>query len=362
MTPGRPGRLLGAKDYRDLLREVRARILSARTRAALSVNRELVLLYWQIGRLLLARESQLGWGAKVIPRIAADLRREFPDFRGLSARNLRYMRDLARAWPRREIVQRSVAKLPWRHNCRLLDRVSTPAARRWYLQAAIEHGWSGDVLAHQIETRLFERQGKALTNFARTLPPSKSELAEQLLKDPYCFDFLTLRPSARERELHRGLLRRLRDFLIELGVGFSFVASGKHIEIDGRDFYLDLLFYHLRLRSFVVVELKMGEFQAEHAGKMNLYLSAVDDRLRHPHDGPTVGIVLCRTRSRVIAEYALRDMRKPMGVATWSATQALPEAWRKNLPSIRTLEMAVSPGSKTAPDDGGRSAGAALDS
>lgn len=335
--------------YEHFLGDLKARIWQARTRAALSVNQELILLYWQIGRDLLARQQELGWGAKVISRLATDLRREFPDFRGLSARNLRYMRDLAREWPDEAIVQRAVAKLPWRHNCRLLDRVRDPAAREWYLHAAIEHGWSGDVLVHQIDTRLHERQGRAVTNFHRTLPEPDSDLAQQLLKDPYSFDFLTVGPAARERDLHRGLLHHLRDFLVELGVGFAFVGSRRHLEIDGQDFYLDLLFYHLRLRCFVIVELKIGEFQAEHAGKMLLYLSAVDDLLRHPQDRPTIGIILCRTRSRVVAEYALRDVHKPMGIATWRATETLPEEWKESLPSIQALEAELDKGS------GGRS-------
>jgi len=335
------------KGYHALLRDLKLRIREARSRAVLSVNRELILLYWRIGGRLLERERDQGWGAKIIPRLAADLRREFPDFRGLSARNLRYMRDLARAWPDPAIVQRAVAKLPWRHNCRLLDRVRDSTARAWYLQATLAHGWSGDVLEHQIETRLFERQGSAVTNFARTLPGPDSDRAQQLLKDSYVLEFLELGPDARERDLHRSLLLRLRDFLLELGVGFSFVGSQVHLEIDGRSFYVDLLFYHLRLRSFIVVELKVGEFQAEHAGKLSFYLSAVDDRLRQPHDGPTIGLLLCRTRSRIIAEYALRDVRKPMGIATWSSARMLPRGWRGVLPSLRKLEQAVRPDSRS---------------
>lgn len=329
------------EDYQSLFRQLKLRIEAARTRAVLSVHRELILLYWSIGRSLLERERAQGWGAKIIPRLATDLRKEFPGFRGLSARNLRYMRDLARAWPDPSIVQRAVAKLPWRHNCRLLDRVNDSTARAWYLKAALEHGWSGDVLEQQIETRLFERQGRAVTNFARTLPAPESRQAQRLLKDSYALEFLELGPGARERDLHRGLLLRLRDFLIELGVGFAFVGSQQHLEIDGRDFYIDLLFYHLRLRSFVVVELKVGEFQAEHVGKLSFYLSAVDDRLRQSQDGPTIGLLLCGTRSRIIAEYALRDVRKPMGVATWSSTRTLPEGLRRSLPSLRRLERAV---------------------
>jgi predicted nuclease of restriction endonuclease-like (RecB) superfamily len=325
--------------YDDLLRALKNRIREAQVRAAQSVNRELILLYWRIGRDLLARQQRLGWGAKVIQRLAGDLRREFPDFRGLSTRNLRYMRDLARAWPDEPIWQRTVAKLPWRHNCILLDRVRDAAVRRWYLHAAIEHGWSGDVLAHQIETKLFERQGKAVSNFRRTLPDAQSELAQQMLKDPYAFDFLSLDPKTSERALHSGLLEHMRDFLVELGVGFAFVGSRQHLEVGGQDFYLDLLFYHLRLRCFVVVELKVGEFAPEHAGKMSFYLSAVDDLLRHPEDRATIGIVLCKSRNWVVAEYALRDLHKPMGIATWHSTESMPIEWKENLPSVEALEV-----------------------
>ncbi|MFN0009950.1 MAG: YhcG family protein [Planctomycetota bacterium] len=332
-------------DYHALLRDLRQRIRAARTRAVLSVNRELILLYWRIGRALLKREREAGWGTGIIPRLAMDLRREFPDFRGFSARNLGYMLALARAWPDPQILQRTVAKLPWRHNCRLLDRVVDPNQRAWYLQAAIDHGWSGDVLEHQIRSKLFERQGTAVTNFRTTLPRPESDNAQRILKDSYALDFLGLGLGARERDLHDGLLRRLRDFLIELGFGFAFVGSQQHLEVDGKDFYIDLLFYHLRLRSFVVVELKVGEFEPEHAGKLSFYLSAVDDQLRQTHDAPTIGLLLCRTRSRIIAEYALRDLGKPMGVATWSSGRTLPQGWRGSLPSLRRLERAV--GAKT---------------
>lgn len=329
------------EDYLALLCDLKQRIRAARARAILLVNRELFLLYWRIGRTLLRRERRAGWGAGVIPRLAVDLRREFPDFRGLSVRNLKYMRAFARAWPDPAIVQRTVAQLPWRHNCRLLDRVLDPNERTWYLQAAIDYGWSGDVLAHQIRSKLFERQGTAVTNFRNTLPRKEFPHAQRVLKDSYALDFLTLGPDARERDLHDSLLHRLRDFLIELGLGFAFVGSQQHVEVDERDFYIDLLFYHLRLRSFVVVELKVGEFEPEHAGKLSFYLTAVDDKWRRPGDGPTIGLLLCGTRSRIIAEYALRDVRKPMGVATWTSAGALPPGWRGSLPSLRKLERVV---------------------
>jgi predicted nuclease of restriction endonuclease-like (RecB) superfamily len=261
---------------------VKARIQAAQVRAVVAVNRELVLLYWGIGRLILERQQRQGWGAKVIDRLAADLHGSFPDLKGFSPRNLRYMKSLGEAYPEVQFVQQAVAQIPWGHNTHILDRVKGPTERQWYVRQSIEHGWSRSVLVLQIETGLYDRLGKAQTNFERTLPPALSDLARELLKDPYTFDFLTLADDARELDLQRGLLGHLRGFLLELGVGFALVGDRYHLEVGGEDFYLDLLFYHLRLRCFVVIELKMGSFQPEHAGKMNFYLSAVDDLLRTP--------------------------------------------------------------------------------
>jgi predicted nuclease of restriction endonuclease-like (RecB) superfamily len=320
-------------DYAGFLAELKARILSARVSAALAVNQELVLLYWSIGRDILARQDAEGWGARVIDRLADDLRREFPEMTGLSARNLKYMRAFAEAWPDREFVQQVVARLPWGHNVRLVEAVKAPAEREWYARQAIEHGWSRNVLALQIDSGLFQRQGKALTNFARTLPAPQSELAQALVKDPYSFEFLALGPDKLERDLERGLIEHVRDLILELGKGFAFVASQQHLEVGGQDYYLDLLFYHLRLRCYVVIELKIEEFKPEFAGKMNFYLSAVDDLLRHPDDAPTIGIILCQGRNDVIVEYALRDAAKPMGVAGYRLSPQLPSGLQAELPT-----------------------------
>jgi predicted nuclease of restriction endonuclease-like (RecB) superfamily len=326
------------EDYQDFLHSLKERIRKAQVRAALAVNHELVLLYWQIGRDILARQQRQGWGAKVIDRLARDLRREFPELKGFSPRNLKYMRAFAEAWPDEPFVQQAAAQIPWFHNCVVLDKLSHPAEREWYLRQTIQQGWSRNVLVHHIETGLYHRQGKALTNFDRTLPAPQSDLASQLLKDPYTFDFLSLGAEAQERDLERGLIEHIRDFLLELDVGFAFVGSQYHLEVGDQDFYLDLLFYHLRLRCYVVIDLKMGDFQPEFAGKMNFYLSAVDDLLRHPDDQPTIGLILCKTRNRVIAEYALRDMSKPMGVSSYLLTGALPETLKGSLPTIKELE------------------------
>ena len=322
-------------NYAALLSELKERIRTARLRAAVAVNQELILLYWSIGRDILARQSVEGWGARVIDRLAADLRRDFPDMTGLSARNLKYMRAFAEAYPDEAIVQQAVARLPWGHNVRLVEAVKDPNERLWYASQAVEHGWSRNVLIHQIESGLFGRQGNATTNFARTLPAPQSDLAQELIKDPYNFDFLALGPEMSERDLERGLLDHLRALILELGKGFAFVGSQYHLEVGGQDYYLDLLFYHLRLRCFVVVELKIEEFKPEFAGKMNFYLSAVDDLLRHESDGPTIGIILCKGKNAVVVEYALRDAAKPMGVAAYRLSPALPARLESELPTLQ---------------------------
>ena len=324
---------IDAKSYSAFVSGLKRKIAKARHRASLSVNRELILLYWSIGRDILARQQHEGWGTKVIDRLAEDLRRVFPEMTGLSARNLKYMRALAEAWPDAEFVQRVVAQLPWGHNVSLLDTIKEAQERAWYARQAIEHGWSRPVLVHQIETKLFARQGNALTNFSQTLPAEQSELARQILKDPYTFDFLAHGPDMLERDLECGLIEHLRSLILELGKGFAFVGSQYHLEVGGQDYYLDLLFYHLRLRCFVVIELKMEDFKPEFAGKMNFYLSAVDDQLRHREDQPTIGIILCKGRNEVIVEYALRDSSKPMGVSRYRLLPALPPQFQQQLPS-----------------------------
>ena len=326
-----------AQGYVTLVAELKQRIADARLRAALSVNRELVLLYWGIGKDILSRQESEGWGAKVIDRLAVDLGRAFPEMTGLSARNLKYMRAFAEAWPDLEFVQQVVALLPWGHNVRLLDAVKSAAERTWYARQAIENGWSRNVLVHQIESGLFVRQGGALTNFTRTLPAGQSELAQQILKDPYSFDFLSLGPETLERDLERGLIEHLRALILELGKGFAFVGSQYHLEVAGQDYFLDLLFYHLRLRCFVVIELKIEDFKPEFAGKMNFYLSAVDDQLRHQDDQPTIGIILCKGRNEIVVEYSLRDTTKPMGVAQYTVSPSLPSRLQRDLPTIEEL-------------------------
>jgi predicted nuclease of restriction endonuclease-like (RecB) superfamily len=323
--------------YEGLLQELKERIRSAQVQAVLSVNRELVTLYWSIGRDILIRQRNEGWGAKVIDRLSEDLSKAFPEMRGFRSRNLKYMRAFAEAYPDQQFVQQVVAQLPWGHQVRILDTVKDAKQREWYIRQAIQSGWSRNVLVHQIEGDLYDRQGQAMTNFDRTLPAPQSELAQQLIKDPYNFDFLTLVPDLLERDLERGLIQHVRDFILELGKGFAFVGSQYPLEVGGQEFFLDLLFYHLRLRCYVVIDLKIEEFKPEFAGKMNFYLSALDDLLRHTEDQPSIGLILCKQRNRLIVEYALRDMSKPMGVAQYRLTPALPEALKSELPTNEDL-------------------------
>ncbi len=325
-------------DYPAFVSDLKERIRAAQVRASLSVNLELVLLYWQIGRELLSRQRQEGWGAKVVERLSRDLRAAFPQMKGLSRTNLLYMRAFAAAYPDEAIVQQLAGLIPWFHNCTLLDKVKDSAEREWYIRQTIQHGWSRNVLVHQIESSLYARQGQAQTNFDRTLPPPQSDLAQQILKDPYNFDFLSLGGEAHERDLERGLLEHIRRFLLELGEGFAFVGSQYHLEVGGDDFYLDLLFYHLRLRCFVVVDLKTGKFTPGDAGQMNFYLSAVDDLLRHPDDKATIGLLLCKDKNKTVVEYALRDMAKPLGIAAYRLQDSLPRDWQAALPTIEALE------------------------
>ncbi|KVU40676.1 hypothetical protein WK69_24100 [Burkholderia ubonensis] len=330
-------------DYRSWLIDLKQRVEHARQRAAASANRELVTLYWQIGRDILERQQRRGWGAKVIDQLARDLKDAFPDMRGFSPRNLKYMRALAQAWPAPEFVQQPAAQLPWFHLCTLLDKVKDPADRDWYAGKSLEHGWSRNVLAMQIDTQAHTRAGSAVTNFDARLPPPQSDLAREALKDPYVFDFLGLTEDAQERDIEQALTRHITRFLLELGAGFAFVGRQYRLEVGGDEFFIDLLFYHLKLRCYVVVELKATPFRPDYAGQLNFYLSAVDAQLRAPEDQPTIGLLLCRERNRLVAEYALRGMANPMGVAEYQLLRQIPKSLESGLPSIDRIEAELRP-------------------
>ena len=314
-TPRQASLSMPPSGYADWLAELKTRIHGAQQRAALEVNRELVSLYWQIGSDILQRQAREGWGAKVIDKLAHDLRVAFPDMKGFSPRNLKYMRTFAQAWPDAAIVQAVLAQLPWYHHLALLDKLKTDEARRWYATKSIEHNWSRNVLVMQIETHARERSGQAITNFVQRLPSPQSDLARESLKDPYRFDFLGLSDTAQEREIESALVEHISRFLLELGAGFAFVGRQVLLEVGGDDFFIDLLFYHLKLRCYVVIELKAGPFKPEHVGQLGFYLTAVDMQMKSEHDAPTIGLLLCKSKNKVVAEYALRDSAKPMGIA-----------------------------------------------
>ena len=330
--------ILPPEGYADWLADLKGRIHTAQQRATLVVNRELVLLYWQIGRDILARQSVQGWGAKVIERLAHDLRTAFPEMKGFSPRNLKYMRAFAQAWPDDEFVQEVLAQLPWYHQLALLDKLPDPETRRWYALKAIEHNWSRNILVIQIETRLLERSGTAVTNFVASLPRPQSDLARESLKDPYRFDFLGLTDEAQEREIENALVKHVTEFLLELGAGFAFVGRQVLLDVGGDEFFIDLLFYHLKLRCYVVIELKGGKFKPEHLGQLGFYLTAVDAQIKHPQDAPTIGLLLCKSKNKVVAEYALRDKAQPMGIAEYKLLESLPAELQTNLPSIEQIE------------------------
>jgi predicted nuclease of restriction endonuclease-like (RecB) superfamily len=335
-------------DYAQWLQALKEQIRTARIRASLAVNSELIRLYWRIGSEIVARRATQNWGTKVLEQLAKDLRSEFPDMKGLSLTNLKYMAQFAEAWPEAAIGQQVVDQLPWGQNIVLMTQLSDRPLREWYAKKTTEHGWSRSILEMQIESQAHRRFGAAQTNFERTLPAPQSDLARDLLKDPYAFDFLGLTDAANERAIEKGLLQHLRDFLIELGVGFAFVGSQYKLDIEGDEFYIDLLFYHLKLHCYVVIELKNTEFKFEYTGQLNGYLAAVDDLVRDPaHDAPTIGLILCKSKKQTMVEYALRGVQTPMGVSTYRT--ALPDAVAQALPSIELLAAEI----ERLPDIGG---------
>ena len=325
-------------EYAAWLVDLKKQIREAQIRAVATVNSELVMLYWRIGKDILDRQDIQGWGSKVVGQLAADLKREFPDMKGFSRANLMYMRGFAESWPNVGIVQQLVGQLPWGHNLALLSKLKSVDNRIWYAQRSIELGWSRNLLVMQIESRLLEREGKAVTNFEMQLPSPHSDLVQASLKDPYLFDFIGLGVEADERTIEHALVQHITRFLLELGAGFAFVGKQVHLEVGGDDFYIDLLFYHLKLRCYVVVELKSGTFKPEYAGQLNFYLSAVDAQLKSEQDNPSIGLLLCKDRNRLVAEYALRGMNKPIGIAEYQLVESLPKELETSLPSIEKIE------------------------
>ena len=373
MAKKKPSEAVAASEFAALLTNVKGRIQSAQTRAMLAVNAELVRLYWDIGQIIDGRQQREGWGAAVIPRLSRELLNELPEIKGFSERNIKRMLTFYREYldpsaivPQAAaqllptpILQLPVAKLdtaakvpqaaaqlpdsllwaiPWFHHIILMEKVKDLATRRWYMEQTLANGWSRNLLAAQIDAQAHARHGKAATNFATVLPAPQSDLAQQLFKDPYIFDFLTLTEPFQERELETELVRHLQKFLIELGKGFAFVGRQYRLDVGDEDFYVDLLFYHLRLRAFIVIDLKKGKFKPEYAGKLNFYCNVVNDQLKHATDQPTIGLILCQTQDKLQAEYSFAGIDKPIGVSTYELTRALPKTMRSVLPTVEQIE------------------------
>lgn len=326
--------------YNVTFEEIKNHLQQSRLRSVLAANVMLIATYWQISRIILSRQQDQKWGAKVIDRLSADLQTAFPDMGGLTRRNLFSMRNFAENFPHGPIVKQPVSQLPWGHIIRLLQLVKNPAARDFYIQQAITHGWSRSILEIQIEQQLHRRLGQAQNNFPATLSPADSDLATQIFKDPYLFDFLGTANPRREAEVEQALVDHIQQFLLELGAGFAFVGRQVHLEVGEDDFYLDLLFYHLKLRRYVVIELKARAFEAGDVGQINLYRSAVDDLLRHSDDQPSIGLLLCKGKNKLVVEYALSGLEQSLAVADWKTqlTESLPPEFQGILPSVEEIE------------------------
>lgn len=325
--------------YKNFIQDIKNKVSLAQQKAIQSVNYELVLLYWEIGNSIIQNQTKEGWGTKIIDNLAKELQNTFSSMRGFSTRNLKYMRQFATTYSDKQFVQEVLAQLSWYNNLTLMQKIKDDEIRNWYILKNIENGWSQSVLVHQIESNLHERSEiKKLTNFANTLQPTHSEMVQEVLKDPYVFDFLTLTEKTKEKDIEKQLVLHITEFLLELGIGFAFVGKQYKIEVADKDYLIDLLFYHLKLRCYFVIELKSVAFKPEFAGKLNFYLSAVDDILKTENDNPTIGLILCKSKNKIEAEYALRDINKPIGISEYQITKNLPNNLKSTLPSIEDIE------------------------
>lgn len=332
--------LINSGEYFETVEQIKQEIRAAQYKAALQVNRELILLYHSIGTVINEHKT---WGNKFVDNLAKDIKLSFPNATGFSVRNLKYMAKFALAYPDREFVQTVSAQIPWSHNIAILEKVKEPEQRIWYIQKAAENGWSHSVLVHQIESGLYQRQviTDKISNFEQRLPAPQSELAVQTMKDPYIFDFIPFKEDMVERDIERALVQDVTKLLLELGTGFAFLGNQYHLNVGGDDFYIDLLFYNLNLRCYVVIELKTGEFKPEYAGQLNFYLSAVDGLMKQPQDNPTIGLLLCKSKNNLVAEYSLKDMSKPIGVSEYRVTSSLPAELEKQLPSVEDIQNRI---------------------
>ena len=332
--------LMNSSEYISIVEKIKSEITSAQYRAAVHVNADMLLLYYDIGCVINEHKT---WGNKFIDNLASDIRMAFPESKGYSVRNLKYMAKFAETYPVREFVQQVVAQIPWGHNVVLLDKVSDAKEREWYIKKSAKNGWSRNVLVHQIESGLYQRQVLVdkVSNFESRLPSPQSELAVQTMKDPYVFDFIPFREEMLERDIEQALVRDVTKLLLELGTGFAFLGNQYHLNVGGDDFYIDLLFYNLNLRCYVVIELKAGDFKPEYAGQLNFYLSAVDGILKKEEDNPSIGLLLCKSKNNLVAEYSLKDISKPIGVSEYKVIGSLPDALKEQLPSVEDIQKRI---------------------
>lgn len=330
-----------SSDYKDWLNSIKQRVVAARMRVALAANSELIRFYWELGSQIDEKQQYSQWGDKIIQQLSADLQKEFPEIKGFSTTNLKYCLRFYQFFAELQpspFGQQPVDQIPWGHNIQIFTKCTSLEEASFYINQTLEQGWSRDVLALQLKSRLHERAGKTISNFSRTLPAPQSDLAQQTLKDPYTFDFMQLTTPFNERDVEQQLTRHLTQFLLELGKGFAFVGRQYHLEIADNDYYLDLLFYHITLKCYVVIELKNKKFIPEYAGKLNFYLSAVDSLLKKDDDQPSIGLLLCRDKSNIEVEFALRDMNKPMGVSEYNLVENLPDNLKGALPTVEEIE------------------------
>ncbi len=331
--------LIKTDDYKAFIQDIKQRIQSAQIKAAVSVNQALLHLYWDLAERIVIKQQEAIWGDGFLLQMSRDLQTEFPGMKGFSKRNLELMRQWYLFWSAEPIIaQQLVSQIPWGHNLAIISKIKNTDEAVFYVQKTIQNSWSRAVLTHHIESGLYQRSGKAITNFQTALPASHSDLARQTLKDPYNFDFLMLREQHDEKELENALIEHITRFLLELGAGFSYLGRQYRLEVAGDEFFMDLLFYHVRLHCYVVIELKTVKFKPEFAGKLNFYISAVDGVLKTKQDNPTIGILICKSKNDTVVEYALRDVHKPIGVSEYTITKNLPDELKTSLPSIEEIE------------------------
>lgn len=327
-------------EYREIFETVKNQILKSQYKAMQAVNKELIFMYWHIGKIILENAE---WGNKFIDNLSIDLKMEFPEITGFSVRNLKYMRKIAQEYPDFEFVQQVVAQIPWGHNLVLLDKIKNFEVRKWYIQQSIQNGWSRNILNMQIDSKLYERQviSEKITNFQNTLPDIQSDLVLQTMKDPYIFDFISLKGKVKELEIENAMIDKIKNVLIELGNGFAFVGNQYKLTVGNKEYFIDLLFYHLKLKCYIVVELKAREFEPADAGQLNFYLSAIDDLVKDETDQPSIGLLLCKTKDKFTVEYALKDVNKPIGVSAYKLLEDIPEYLQSQLPKAEEIELHI---------------------